>query len=272
MLSNEPHFRVLSIDFDFFQDTDAYTMVSNYPDGIDATTFLSSLIWIGHYAKKPNQEKGLIDSVSINEHLFKQIVQVIRNQENHQIPVLVCNSHIHIYNEIINGYPEWEEDGGQLFIDHIDFHHDFENGNKEVDCGNWLGKVLEKYPNAHVRWFARELGVDIFKIDREKLAPYAFNLDDILNQQYDFIFLCRSDNWLPPHLDPYFHDLLNELYTVFGVNDVDVQDCVLMPRCLPDILKSAKVQEEFYAKNFNKPWSVRTIAEGDENADSNPTG
>lgn len=264
------HFRVLSIDFDFFQETDAYTMVSNYPDGVDASTKLSSLIWTGHYVVKPGQKGSILDNVKINEHLYKQMIRVLRNQDDSTTPVLACNSHVHLYDEIIKRFPEHQEEGGELFIDHIDFHHDFENGNTEVDCGNWLGKILEEFPDAHVRWFARELGVDIFKIDPEKLKPYAFNLDDILEQQYDFIFLCRSDNWLPPHLDLYFDDMLEEIYSIFDEN-VSIESQVYRPRDLSAILGDAKLQGDFIAEQYAKQKASESTTEGDASADSNPT-
>lgn len=255
-------YRVLSIDFDFFQDTDAYTMVSNYPDGIDANTFLSTLIWTSHYAKRPKQNDSLLDDVTINEHLFNQIVRVIRNQQDHSVPVLACNSHVNIYHELESILSESIGDGEGICIDHIDFHHDFENGNETVDCGNWVSKILELFPNAQVRWFARELGIDIYKIEPEKLTPFAFNLDAILDIQYDYIFLCRSDNWLPPHLDKWFDDLLEEIHSAFGEN-VYVQECVASPRDINSILASARKQEELYARYYEET----SCMEGDIDAD-----
>lgn len=264
------HLKVLSIDFDYFQETDAYTMVSNYPDGVDASTMLSSLIWTGHYVVKPEQKGNLLENVKINDHLYKEMVRILRNQKDSTTPVLVCNSHVHIYDEIVHRFPEHQQEGGELFIDHIDFHHDFDNGNKSVDCGNWVGKVLEKFPDAHIRWFARELGVDIFKIDSEKLKPFAFNLDAILEEQYDFIFLCRSDNWLPPHLDMYFDDLLQEICNTFDEN-VSIEKQVCQPRDLANILSNAQLQGDFLAEHYAKLKVSKSTMEGDADADSNPT-
>lgn len=270
-MTDEPlHMKVLSIDFDFFQDVDAYTMVSNYPDGVDAATFLSSLIWTGHYVKKPRDTTTLLDSVKINEELYHQIVRIIRNQEDSTTPVMVMNSHAHIYQLIKERYPEYRDCyNGELFIDHIDMHHDFENNNKEPDCGNWVSKVLELFPDAHIRWFAREVGVDIYKIEPEKLKPYAFDLKDILEEQYDFIFLCRSDNWLPPHLDCYFDDLYQEILSCFDEN-VFVDDQVSQPRDIKSILDSAHKQEQWYIKEYDKQMKKPPTEEGNVDADSNP--
>lgn len=42
--------KVLSIDFDYFQNVNADTIRSCYPDGIDLPTELSTIVWSGYYA------------------------------------------------------------------------------------------------------------------------------------------------------------------------------------------------------------------------------
>lgn len=86
--------QILSIDFDFFQNT-TKDAIANYPDGIDLPTKLSLLVWATHYAT--NEE--LLRTVTINDTLLHDIKNILKNQD-HDIPVMIANSHIHAYNFI----------------------------------------------------------------------------------------------------------------------------------------------------------------------------
>lgn len=48
--------KILSIDFDYFQNTTKETLLSDYPDGIDLPPFVSQVVWASRYIDE-NSEK-----------------------------------------------------------------------------------------------------------------------------------------------------------------------------------------------------------------------
>ena len=49
--------RILSIDFDYFQDVSRDTLLECYPDGYDLPTKQSILTWSGYYNNPKTAEK-----------------------------------------------------------------------------------------------------------------------------------------------------------------------------------------------------------------------
>lgn len=225
---------ILSIDFDFFQNTSEKAL-SQYPDGVDLPTPISCITWAGHYATHGE----ILKSVIIDEKHFSEIKNIIENQSV-EIPVLITNSHKHAYNFI----KDLTDDASLV---NIDLHHDMVNGNPTVDCGNWIGHLIKEeiVDPENFTWITRELSTEIYDITDDttlrKIIKYDF--DDIRNKTFDAIFLCRSDTWLPPHLDPYFNELV-ELCGKFY--DVKIESNVRQPRKIEEIIKAiSKAQEKF---------------------------
>ena len=54
------------------------------------------------------------------------------------------------------------------------------------------------------------------------------SLNALQEQPPDLIYLCRSDNWLPPHLDSYFEQTKRLLAQLS--KNIYVQSCVQQPR------------------------------------------
>ena len=88
-------FRILSIDFDYFQLASRETFINNYPDGLDLPTLLSTIVWGTHYSSNPN----LIKQVRINKTKLAQIIKILKFQRK-DTPVLITQSHIDIYDFI----------------------------------------------------------------------------------------------------------------------------------------------------------------------------
>lgn len=55
--------KVLSVDFDYFQNVTVDTICNCYPDGIDLPTELSTIVWSGYYANDRTRDK--LSSVTI---------------------------------------------------------------------------------------------------------------------------------------------------------------------------------------------------------------
>lgn len=239
--------KVLSIDFDFFQDVDAHTMKYYYPDGVDLPTNLSTIVWGSKYSKR-YQYSEKISSVKINLELFAQMLTILDNQDM-DTPMLITQSHVSIYDFI---HEHMEEYNG-VYVVNVDMHHDIFNDNPEVDCGNWLYHIAHEIPNTKIKWITREVSLECYDIKPEDNLKAEFNFNKIKNTEFDIIFLCRSDAWLPPHLDEWFEKMVN--HCVSNFYNVRAQKCILNPRDVSDIMElEDKLYEEMLkmeASNVN---------------------
>ena len=101
-------------------------------------------------------------------------------------------------------------------IDHLDMHHDIFSDNQDsLNCGNWLSFIKEEM-NTNVTWIANPISKEVYGLDGKEFDVVRTDLKEIQNHTWNMIFLCRSDNWLPPHLDGYFEDLAGFLARIGG--------------------------------------------------------
>ena len=194
---------VLSIDFDVFQVVSADTMKTCYPDGIDLPSTLSSIVWQSHYGN-PDTYQNLM-KITTNVDMINELKDLIAKSLNTRLPdSCICNSHRHIYNFIMKHYDRICHNGIELT--HLDMHHDLFNDNKELDCGNWISH-LKNAVKTNVTWIANPISKAMYGMTEPIFDNVRTDLSDIKNPNWDLIFLCRSDNWVPPHLDANFVDL-----------------------------------------------------------------
>lgn len=229
----EGRFKVLSIDFDFFQDA-TKDALHHYPNGVDVSSELSTLVW-GKYYIPPT--KDIIESVTINRLLYCQMMAILSNLRP-DIPVKIANSHKHIYDFI----HEHREDKS-VAVFNVDLHHDLFNDNSEIDCGNWLKHLKEDLPDTNIHWIARPVSLECYGID-DKDIPVETNFEKIKDIDFDAVFLCRSDPWLPPHLDGYFDRMVELCASVFDNALAEKQ--VLKPRDVSGIIEAEqKIYDEY---------------------------
>jgi hypothetical protein len=211
---------VLSIDFDYFQDiTDSETF-SSYPDGIDLPTEISSLVWASKYATKRDKEK--IMSVNILQNELDILKEILLSQ-NSETKIMVRNSHLDIYywiHKLISTDQKFS-------LRNIDMHHDLFNGNRFVDCGNWVEHIFDDYGrnNVNFKWISNPISLDMYGFKQNELKGLSINtsLRDICSEKYDYIFMCRSDNWFPPHLDEHFWDIIKIMESHFMNVDIYIE-------------------------------------------------
>ena len=203
--------KVLSIDFDYFQKVDAETMALCYPDGHDISPSISSIVWTSRYVAYEEELKN----VKLDERHFNVIKSLLADQR-YNTPCMAVQSHKHIYDFILDNYNSDKYDGCEIY--NIDTHHDMYNSNNELDCGNWGSHIREAIPGTEITWIANNISRDIFSIEEgdelDKIIKNDFS--PIIGKKFDLIFLCRSDTWLPPHLDIYFSELFELLTTNFA--------------------------------------------------------
>ena len=241
--------KVLSIDFDYFQIVDMETM-NDYPDGRDNTPFLSEIVWTHRYAERP----ALFD-VGFNESEYEKLLSLLENQNN-KTPVLISYSHKDIYDFIHEVCPS----DSPLEVVNIDMHHDYSNANEELDCGNWVSHLQQEYKTFKWRWIANPVSTEMYEAhELDNLISTSINTS-LEKEKYDAIFLCRSDTWLPPHLDSRFENLLKYFANVF--NSVKASNLVMSPRnvtreeCERLAKEQAKFLEQYRAAHLKKPKSM----------------
>lgn len=212
--------KILSIDFDYFLKA-TKEAIRSFPDGVDRSTELSTLIWASCYLG--GTQANLVRSVGILEEELECLKRILKKQSP-DTPVMIANSHVHAY-DFIHDYVSEDE---KLSLVNIDMHHDFTNNNKQLDCGNWISHLLDEY-KMKLRWIANPISLEMFGLDEEVKEDEALRSILSLNlatleekgEKYDGIFLCRSDIWTPPHLDKYFSSLCDVIAEHFDEIEVE---------------------------------------------------
>ncbi len=242
--------KVLSIDFDFFQDV-TKEQLALYPDGVDNPTFLSEVVWASHYANNADQ----LNAIGILDNELELLEQLLLEQSSN-VPVMITNSHKHIYDFICEN-----DDGEPMELVNADMHHDIVNHNPEMDCGNWITHLCkrqtENKKGLDFSWLANPVSLDMFGLD--ELFGKGGKVEDCLKlsfaelkgQSFDLIFLCRSDTWTPPHLDKYFIELCDVIKSNF--DSILMETGIDKPRTF--YLEQAKV----LADTMKKFTSQRTV-------------
>ena len=188
--------RILSIDFDYFIDTDIDTRNFKFPDGVDdKPEERLKRDWGVMYSKYPE----IADIEVIGQFYF--MCGYLYSKEFKG--VYVADSHKEIECLIKRINPEEEVD-----VVHIDFHHDnYISGGNTLDCANWVRHLMNKKPDTNIVWIRRE-DSEIESLTGE--FPYAHTTDIIscLEGDFDYLFLCFSPEWTPPHLRPLFNDMI----------------------------------------------------------------
>lgn len=228
---------ILSIDFDFFQNTTADIMSRCYPDGIDLPTSISRIVWSSYYAT-PTTLKDL-NSVTIDQKNLDTLSVKLTGCKT-DIPVMITNSHVKIY-DFIHGLM-LKNNLLKLNVTNIDMHNDMINNNYELDCGNWLKFISDDYDTS-ITWIAKPASFEMYGLDKTAFNMIKTDLTDIDPQTIDAIFLCRSDAWLPPHLDIHFDQLKAFISKRFS--DVSIEADVASPR---NITKLAEQISPLYSK------------------------
>lgn len=214
--------KILSIDWDYFQDVKTETLRECYPEGIDNPTVITETIWRGKYALYGDR----LSKVDLLQAEFQSLLHLLSEQRN-TCPVMIANSHRHIYDFVHSHLSD------KVQITNIDMHHDIINDNETLDCGNWIRELLKDGVVARstldsnyssVLWIANPTSLDMYGLSRDYDASLQKmlrclcrkkSISELFGEQYDLIYLARSDTWSPPHLDLYFCQLAEYIKSRF---------------------------------------------------------
>ena len=202
---------VLSIDFDYFQNVSKDVLMNCYPAGLDLSTELSIFTWSGYY-NNPKSAKELQKVEILEDELNHLKKLLLSDRISDDADVMITNSHVFIY-ELIHNCMERNDHYKDIRCINIDLHHDFVNGSEDVDCGNWISHLYKDYG-------------DHFKFDWvvNPISRTLSTVCDIKIKDFDVVFLCRSDNFFAPHLDPYFDEIVRLIESRF--HDIRIEKSV----------------------------------------------
>lgn len=194
---------ILSIDFDYFLDVCIKERDIYFPDGSDEIPKDKlALMWEERYKKYPKlKEIGVIKEF----YLLKSFLQNLKISKDN---IHKSDTHKDI-KKLINKIPI----NKQLYIVNIDFHHDYYHyyrGEDIYNCGNWLRRVIEDRPDTKIKWIRRE---DSQLYSLEGIFPFEHTTDikSIFNDKFEYIFICKSPEWSPPHLIDKYEELAHIL-------------------------------------------------------------
>lgn len=214
--------KVLSIDFDYFQQVSAEQVRNLYPDGVDNPTEISEIIWGDHYASYGKE----LNSIGIMQDELERLEMLLMQQDT-SCSVMITNSHKHIYDFILES-----RDDEAIRLVNIDMHHDMMNENPNLDCGNWikhlLNEEIERGNEVNMAWIANPISLETYGLEDELKGMVKNSIDSIKGKNFDIIFLCRSDTWTPPHLDKYFTEICDLIKDHF--EDVRMEKGIDKPR------------------------------------------
>lgn len=206
--------RFLSVDWDYFIGATAIDRLRFFPDGGNENLpdSLRDYIWDSHYIHPELREMKVIPE-------YKDFLNLCKNFRGE---CMIADSHKHAFDFIMDNTSPDEE----FVVYNIDFHHDlydYKTSNGErVNCGNWVTVLREERPNMKYIWIRRD-DSDISTTGGVKVKaefmPFSVLLMTIRNNfdgLFDYLYLCRSAVWSPPHLDDKFirvvKTLLNKSY------------------------------------------------------------
>jgi hypothetical protein len=197
-------YKILSIDWDFFLNCPIELRMKFEQEVEDNE----------QWGKIYKKFKCLKNSTNIKKLDYDFIVKFINNQNCPEI--YMSNDHGILYDLIdrkFNNYVDDEEENVELNITNIDFHHDCYTsilGNTPLNCASWLSCLYEENNfNINSLWIGHNNSYDFW--EASYIDKYSTNIKNIKNSSYDIIFICKSKEYMPPHLDIDFIKMINKI-------------------------------------------------------------
>lgn len=211
MIPMNKKLNILSIDWDYFIKADMSTRAILFPDCPNEKypLFLQTIIWLSRYHTPKLEQIGLKDSA-----IF-ELQKLFDDAFFNPVSVMICDSHMHCYSFVSDLQKYLKPKGINLV--NIDFHHDLYENGSDVDCGNWLYRLSQKYPKMEMEWVCDPDSDTSFEhVDDPLKLSMTEDISCIHNFNWDAVFICRSGMWSPPHLDRYFIELFDPLRTKYN--------------------------------------------------------
>lgn len=198
--------KILSIDFDIIM-APCIEIYNN---------MVPSLDW--RELEKIPQLKVLTADLIHYNRLTKYLIKLSNyiDKEN----IFFIENHAQIINYL--------KDDDQIDLINIDHHHDIgyfhkDNENDKLNCGNWVGYLLDNNILSSYTWICNENSIDY---KENKIIPYdkryLFKLDLDTIPIPDKLIICLSEPWVPPNFRELFFvwiEIYNKIYnTAFKID------------------------------------------------------
>lgn len=194
---------ILSIDFDYFIDVSSQERDLYFPNGSDEIPSNKLLsLWKEKYLLHPELKKiGVIEDFYFIKNFLKDL-KISKDNFGKN------DNHKYIKN-LIDSISKLRK----IRIVNIDFHHDYYHyyyGGENCNCGNWLRRVMEERPDTKVKWIRRK-DSQIYSLDGIVPFEHTEDIKSICNENFDYVFLCKSPAWSPTHLNHKFEELASSV-------------------------------------------------------------
>lgn len=195
--------RFLSIDFDYFVDADTETRMMYFPDGgaESMSNGVKDFVWASRYASSD----GKLGEINVKRKDYSLLRRICSTYVG---KCMIAESHKHMYDFVL----EHTNPGEYFEVYNIDYHHDLYGTEYDVDltCGNWVKMLYRVRPNMTYIWVGQsDSDCEVSRnSDTEEYPMHSidqlYEVEPIISNFFDYVFMCRSDMWSPPHLDPKF--------------------------------------------------------------------
>lgn len=190
----------ISVDWDFFIDTDQFDM------GHKENKFFIETLW-----QIRAIEQGLMDQFKLADHL-KIFWPFIKELSIYPPALFATESHLHAYAFYSGFVPD-------LLIN-FDSHHDLFKIKEEkmITCENWALEYLRNFPTVQYIWVypkwvkKNDIKLPFGIMNRVKTCSFE-SLPMILPDEHWLPMMghvCRSGAWMPPWLDGDFDKFLED--------------------------------------------------------------
>ena len=174
--------RILSIDFDYFIDTSIEVRNSLFPVAEEGVTSLTE--WLKCYINFP-----FLLEIGVVKELDLFLSKKLRGDY-----ILVSSDTHKDINKIFQQHKD-----EKFIIDNIDFHHDrYCLGLPSLNCSNWVEYAMSKYNVIEYNWYKRNDSET--KSLTGEIQCTKHKIEEVFNNEYDYVFLCFSPEWSPIHL------------------------------------------------------------------------
>ena len=208
---------ILSVDFDYFQNPSLSTF-KKYPVGIDLPPDMSNAFW----RETLREHSKDIAAVPFDRKEFSLLISILTSLPS-DISVQVAFSHVEAYCFARRIAERWHSSCVNLV--NVDMHHDIINENDSLDCGNWIGKLLEEKKVGKFNWVAKPLSKEMYGLTDEEFVSMKghIGLETLADHCFDAVFICRSNPWVPPAFDEYFSKLVGCCEKHFNSNALKME-------------------------------------------------
>lgn len=232
---------ILSIDWDYFMDVSNKIRANSFPDSPkEMSLSLSNMVWSNYYLS-PHKEDLM--SLKLKDD-YNYLMEYIKNTELKNTIFASSISHLSIYYMF-----EEFNINDEVNLINIDFHHDSFKEIDDLNCGNWVNYILNEY-DVNITW-VKDKKSELSDLNNKiKVTEDIKVIEDF---KPDYIFLCKSYLWSPPHFDDDFLNLFKEIFFK-AKNSITYSEEVMKNR-MPEVKentkerkKEKKIMEEFLKK------------------------